>query len=213
MSRLATEFVGTFFLVLVIGLSVTQAIVMAPLAIGAVLVALVYMGGPVSGAHYNPAVSVALVLRGVLPARDLVGYVAAQLVGAMAAAATSAWLTGSTFAVAPTADLGSGPMLVAEVLFTFALVLVILNVATDPATQDNDYYGLAIGLVVMGGAWAVGPISGAAFNPAVGTAPNVLHALAGAGSLEPIWIYWVGPMLGAVGAVGAYRLQHPQASA
>lgn len=209
MAKYVTEFVGAFFLVLTIGLTVVQNVPLAPLAIGAALMVMVYMGGHVSGAHYNPAVSAALALAGKLERRELPPYVASQVAGAVAAAFAVRALAGDYLVVAPGAGASVGAALLAEALFAFALVLVVLNVATDARTEGNSFYGLAIGLTVMVGAFAVGGISGGVFNPAVGTGP-ILVALSGGGSLGDLWLYWVGPVAGAVGAVGAYRVQRPQ---
>ena len=208
MSRYVTEFVGTFFLVLTIGLTVMNGTPMAPLAIGSVLMAMVYMGGHISGAHYNPAVSVAILIRGKMEARDLIPYVLAQLSGAILASLTVMLIVGDTFAPAPAPEAGLVVVLLCEALFTFALSLVILNVATDDATAGNSYYGLAIGFTVMVGAFAVGATSGGAFNPAVGTGPILIDALVGGGIWDHLWIYWVGPILGGVAAAGAFDLQH-----
>ena len=209
MAKYVTEFVGAFFLVLTIGLTVVQNVPLAPLAIGAALMVMVYMGGHVSGAHYNPAVSAALALAGKLERRELPPYVASQVAGAAAAAFAVRALAGDYLVVAPGAGASVGAALLAEALFAFALVLVVLNVATDARTEGNSFYGLAIGLTVMVGAFAVGGISGGVFNPAVGTGP-ILVALSGGGSLGDLWLYWVGPVAGAGGAVGAYRVQRPQ---
>jgi len=208
MSRYVTEFVGTFFLVLTIGLTVTNGTPMAPLAIGSVLMAMVYMGGHISGAHYNPAVSVAILIRGKMEARDLIPYVLAQLSGAIVASLTVMLIVGDTFAPAPAPEAGLVVVLLCEALFTFALSLVILNVATDDATAGNSYYGLAIGFTVMAGAFAVGATSGGVFNPAVGTGPILIDALVGGGIWDHLWIYWAGPVLGGVAAAGAFDLQH-----
>ncbi len=206
MARYATEFTGTLFLVLTIGLTAVQDVVPAPVAVGAVLTALVYMGGHVSGAHYNPAVSIAIMVRGRLDRGDLAPYVIAQVAGATVAALLVRTLTGEFVVLAPAADASTAVALLAEMLFTFALALVILNVATSPRTEGNAYYGLAIGLVVMAGAFAVGGISGGVFNPAVGTGP-ILAALFQGGSLSALWIYWVGPVAGALLAVPVFRYQ------
>jgi len=208
MSRYVTEFVGTFFLVLTIGLTVMNGTPMAPLAIGSVLMAMVYMGGHISGAHYNPAVSVAILIRGKMEARDLIPYVLAQLSGAIVASLTVMLIVGDTFAPAPAPEAGLVVVLLCEALFTFALSLVILNVATDDATAGNSYYGLAIGFTVMAGAFAVGATSGGVFNPAVGTGPILIDALVGGGIWDHLWIYWAGPVLGGVAAAGAFDLQH-----
>lgn len=210
MSRYVTELVGTFFLVFTIGLTVMNGTPLAPIAIGAVLMAMVYMGGHISGAHYNPAVSVAILIRGKMEARDLIPYVLAQLCGAILASLAVMVIVGDTFAPAPAPEAGLVVVLLAESLFTFALSLVILNVATDDATAGNSYYGLAIGVTVMAGAFAVGGVSGGVFNPAVGTGPILVDALAGDGSFDQLWIYWAGPLLGAVAAAGVFDLQHPE---
>jgi len=167
MAKLAVELIGTFFLVLTIGQVVIEpgAGAMAPLAIGAVLMTMVYAGGHVSGAHYNPAVTLGVVLRGKATMKELPGYWAAQVVGALLAAGAVALLKPDA---APTALVpGTVPAFVAELLFTFALVFVVLNVATARGTSGNSYFGLAIGFTVLAGAYAVGGISGGVFNPAV----------------------------------------------
>ena len=207
MAKYVTEFAGAFFLVLTIGLATLQDVVPAPLAIGGALTVLVYMGGHISGAHYNPAISIAIMLRGRLDRRELLPYIAAQLAGALAAAFAVRTLAGKYLIVAPGAGVPTTTALLAEALYTFALALVILNVATSPRTEGNSYYGLAIGFTVMTGAFAVGGISGGVFNPAVGTGP-ILAALADGGSIGSLWIYWAGPVVGAVLAVPVYRMQH-----
>ena len=208
MSRYVTELVGTFFLVLTIGLTVMNGTPMAPIAIGSVLMAMVYMGGHISGAHYNPAVSVAILIRGKMDARDLAPYVLAQLSGAILASLAVMVIVGETFAPAPAPEAGLVVVLLSEAVFTFALSLVILNVATDDATAGNSYYGLAIGFTVMAGAFAVGGISGGVFNPAVGTGPILIDVIAGDGVFDHLWIYWAGPLLGGIAAAGVFDLQH-----
>jgi aquaporin Z len=185
-----TEFIGTFFLVLTIGLTVLGGAPIPALAIGASLMVMVYMGGHISGAHYNPAVSFALLLRRKLPAKEYIPYVIAQLLGSLVAALVVRTLLGQTFAPAPGATSSvTGAMLV-EVLFTFALALVVLNVATSAATKGNSYYGLAaIGFTVTVAAFAGGPISGGAFNPAVGIGPTIVNAIYGGGTFNDLWIY------------------------
>lgn len=207
MGRYLTEFVGTFFLVLTIGLTVVQDVSAAPLAIGAALAAVVYMGMHISGAHYNPAISIVILLRGQLDRSDILPYIAAQIAGATAAALAVRHLTGRFLTLAPGAGTSPVAAVAAESLFAFALSLVILNVATSPRTRGNPYHGLAIGFVVMAGAFAVGEISGGVFNPAVGTGPTLV-ALAAGESLGNLWIYWVGPVGGAALALPVYRMQH-----
>ena len=205
-----TEFIGTFFLVLTIGLTVVPNSPLAPLAIGTSLMIMVYMGGHISGAHYNPAVSLAAVMRGALPGEKLVPYILSQIGGAIAAAWVVKVILGQTFAPVPSPDTTTIPALLVEVLFTFALVLVVLNVATSKRTEGNSYYGLAIGFTITAAALAGGGISGGAFNPAVGTGPTLIHALSGAGDWSHLWLYWVGPLTGAVLGAAVFRIQEPE---
>jgi aquaporin Z len=209
MNKYVTEFVGTFFLVLTIGLCVLGGTPMAPLAIGASLMVMVYMGGHVSGGHYNPAVSLAVLLRGKLQPRDVAPYMVAQVVGAVAAAVVVYVILGRTFAPAPGDGASAIGALLVEVLYTTALCLVVLHSATAPQTTGNSFYGLAIGFTVAAGAFAGGPISGGAFNPAVGVGPIVISTLLGGGSIANLWLYLVGPFIGGVVAALLYRVQQP----
>lgn len=202
------EFVGTFFLVLTVGLVVAQGVALAPVAIGFVLMVMVYAGGHVSGGHYNPAVSLGAALRGALPTKELVPYWVAQLLGAVVAAAVARWVAGP-FTVAPDPDAGALAALTVETLFTFALVAVVLASATAAATKGNSFYGLAIGGTVLAAAFAGGGVSGGAFNPAVGVGAVVVDALAG-GPAGHVWLYVVGPLLGAVIAAAVFRYLHPE---
>jgi len=208
--KLVTEAIGTFFLVLTIGLTVTAGEPLAPVAIGSVLMVMVYMGGAVSGAHYNPAVTVAMLLRGKVTATEAAGYVVAQLIGAIVAALTAYGLTGTTFMPAPAATAGVVQVLAVETIFTFALALVVLNVATARETEGNSYFGLAIGFTVLAGAFAGGPISGGAFNPAVGLGPALVAALVGGQAVGQVVYYIVGPLVGAALATAVFALQHPE---
>ena len=207
MKNLLTEFLGTFFLVLTIGLSVIGGSPMAPFTIGAALMVMVYMGGHVSGAHYNPAVSLALAMRGAMEWSQLVPYWIAQILGSLVAAFTVRFILGETFAPAPAPTASVGAALLVEILFTFALALVVLNVATAKKVQSNSFYGLAIGFTVMVGAFAGGPVSGGAFNPAVGIGPTIVHAMSGIGGYGSLWLYLVGPFLGAAIAAAAFKVQ------
>ncbi len=207
MRKYLTEFIGTFFLVATIGLTVTGGSQFAPVAIGSSLMVMVYMGGHVSGAHYNPAVSLAVLMRGALPPADFIPYLIAQLLGSIVAALVVNVLTGQTFAPAPGANASTTAALLSEILFTFALALVVLKVATSAKTQNNSFYGLAIGMTVMVGAFAVGGISGGAFNPAVGSGPTIVNALMGGGSWSHLWLYLVGPFVGAAIAALVFRIQ------
>ena len=210
MKKYVTEFIGTFFLVLTIGLTAVEGTEFAPLAIGCALMVMVYMGGHVSGAHYNPAVTVAWYLRGKFPTAEIVPYMLAQIIGALSAAAMVCVVTGSSFAPTPAADASIVAILLVEILFTFALAIVILNVAPSEAVPGNSFYGLAIGFTVAMGAFAGGSISGGAYNPAVGIGPTVVNVATGAGSFSDLWFYFVGPLTGGALAAAVVRLQHAE---
>jgi aquaporin Z len=206
MNKYIAEFIGTFFLVLTIGCTGmgAGAGVIAPLAIGAALMVMVFAGGHISGAHYNPAVTVAVLIRGKVMAGDVVPYMVAQLAGAAVAAltVTKCLRAGATvIAIAPSV----GPALLAEFLFTFGLAYVVLNAATAEGTSGNSFYGLAIGMTVMTGAFAVGDISGGAFNPAVAFALCVL----GIASWANIWIYLVANFAAAIVAALVFQAINP----
>ena len=200
MKNYITEFIGTFFLVLTIGLTGD------PLAIGVMLMAIIYMGGHISGAHYNPAVSIAMIYRGLLTAKEAIKYILSKLVGAFFAAFAVNWLMGDVMQVAPSNTASVMQILAVEAIFTFALMLVILNVATHPKTAGNSYYGLAIGFTIMAAAFAGGGISGGVYNPAVGTGPILVDVILGDGkTLANLWYYFVGPIFGAMAATCVYE--------
>lgn len=194
--KMVVEAIGTFFLVLTIGQVVIDpgAGDLAPLVIGSVLMAMVFAGGHVSGAHYNPAVTLGVFLRGRAGPRELGAYWAAQTLGAVVAVLAVRALKGD-FPVEPMQP-AIGAALLAEFLFTFALVYVVLNVATTPGNEGNSHYGLAIGFTVMVGAYAVGGISGGAFNPAVAVGITLLGLSAAAN----LWLYLVANLLGGAAA-------------
>jgi aquaporin Z len=198
MRKLLVEFVGTFFLVLTIGTTVIGGIDVAPLAIGSVLMVMVFAGGHISGAHYNPAVSLAVFMRGKVPARELGQYWVVQLAGAVLAAFAARYIAGSP--AAPAIEPAIGPALLAEVLFTFALAWVVLNVATSRDTEGNSFYGLAIGFTVAVGAFAVGAVSGGVFNPAVALGVSIMGLV----TWSAIWIYLVSNFAGAALAALAF---------
>ena len=170
MKKYIVEGIGTYFLVLIIGLTGN------PIAIGIGLSILVYMGGHISGAHYNPAVSLAMIIRGEISVGECLKYVLSQSIGAVAAAYSIILLGADALAVVSKTD-SMTSFFLAEIIFTFLLVFVILNVAAHPDTKNNQYYGLAIGLTVAAGAFSVGEISGGVFNPAVSFGPSVLSII------------------------------------
>lgn len=197
MRKYIVEFIGTFFLVLTIGLAVIGdgAGAMAPLAIGSVLMVMVYAGGHISGAHYNPAVTLAVWLRGRCASQDVPIYMIVQVVAGAVAAAIVLFLKSGAEISAASPNVV--PALLVEFLFTFSLAYVVLNSATSKNTDGNSFYGLAIGFTVLAGAYATGNISGGVFNPAVAVGITVM----GLSSISNIWIFLVANFLG--GAVAA----------
>jgi len=206
-NKVITEAIGTFFLVFAVVGAVSQGSPLAAFAIGGTLAVVVYAGGHISGAHYNPSVSIAAFIRGALPGSELPAYIGAQLAGASLASLLGTWVFRST---APPAVTWSGRTLIAaiivETLFTFLLAFVVLNVATSKDHPDNSFYGLAIGGTVLVGILLVGSISGAAFNPAV--AVGVTFAkLSAWGNL---WAYLVAQLVGGVLAGVAFKALNPE---
>ncbi len=204
MNKYIIELIGTFFLVLTIGLSSN------PIAIGFVLAAMVYMGGHISGANYNPAVSLAVFMRRRLSSKDLIMYWAFQIIGAILAALVCKILMGKTFAPAPAEGTSFINAILVEFIFTFALVLVVLNVATTKKNEGNSYFGLAIGILIMGAAFSGGPISGGAFNPAVAIGPILIDTINGGSSAKNILIYLIGPFLGGAAGSIIFKLTNPE---
>lgn len=201
LKKLLVELIGTFFLVFTVGMTVVGHPdgVIPPLAIGAALMVMIFACGHISGGHYNPAVSLAVFLRGKLTASELPGYWIAQIVGGLLAAAAVLFLKGGHSGIAT--PVAAAPVFLAEFLFTFALAFVVLNVATSKATSGNSFYGLAIGSTVMVGAFAVGSVSGAAFNPAVAISAVRLDLIAP----SSLAIYIIAQLAGGTVAALVYR--------
>lgn len=204
MKKYIVEFIGAFFLILTIGCTVIApgAGALAPLAIGTVLGVMIFAGGHISGGHYNPAVTLAVTLRGRCTWADAIPYWVAQILAAVAAAFTVVFLKGPQAMATVSAMTPQVPQaLVAEFLFTFALCFMVLNVATAKGTAGNSFYGLAIGFTVMVGAFAVGGISGGAFNPAVAVGISIL----GLSAWANLWIFLVANFAAAVVAALVFK--------
>ena len=193
--KLAVEFIGMFLFMFTVGMATDRlgAGAVAPLAIGSILMVMVFAGGHISGGHYNPAVSTGVFFRGRMASNEWVAYMVTQVLAAVLAGLVVRVVGGHE---AHALVVGSGRMLIAEFLFTFALVWVVLNVATARGTDGNSFYGLAIGFTVLAGAFAVGGISGAAFNPAIAIGAMVTGLL----KWSNIWIYLLADFLGAIAA-------------
>ena len=188
LAELLVEFTGTMFLALVVGLGGDAV------SIGGTLAALVYAFSDVSGGHFNPAVTFAMLVRGATTWTRSLAYTIAQFAGAFTAAFVSkhvreemnrprVYPKRSTHASRSTA-IGM------EFLFTFAFVFVIVRVTAK--SKPNSYYGAAIGLILAAAATVAAPISGAAFNPAIGVALPVVHE-----AYDDVWLYIFGPLMGA----------------
>lgn len=202
-SKLAAEFIGTFFLALTICTAAVHGSAgeYAPFAIAATLMVMIYAVGHISGAHFNPAVTVAVWIRGACDKNDVAPYIGTQLLAGALAAFVSQELLFSETSVA-SIQMDTTNAISAEFLYTFALVYVILNVATAEGTEGNSYYGAAIAFVVLAGALTVGEISGGSFNPAVTGALYVSGVL----ELSDLWIHLVPQFLAGLVAVQAFRV-------
>ncbi|MEM8550489.1 MAG: aquaporin [Verrucomicrobiota bacterium] len=201
-NRLIAEFIGTYFLYLLIALciSMPQAQPMTPLAVGLGLAALIYACGHISKAHFNPATTLTFTVAGTHERRAFLPYVAVILLAAVLAALSARMINPELHQVTILQP-DWGRLFIAEFLFTFVLMWVVVNVAIAHGTQGNPIYGFAIGAVVTAGAYAVGPVSFAAFNPAVALA----MAINGYIPWDALWLYWLGQGLAAASAGLLFR--------
>ncbi len=205
MKKYIAEFIGTFFLVLTVGCTVIPGApgVIAPLAIGGALMVMIFAGGHISGGHFNPAVTLAVFVRGRCDVKDVVPYWIAQLLAGVAAAFVAVFLVGKS---GTPMDITNVPVaFLAEFLFTFALAYVVVNVATAKGTSGNSFYGLAIGMTVMVGAFSVGALSGGAFNPAVAVGAAMMKIL----NLSQIWIHICAELAGGLVAGLTFKMLNP----
>lgn len=190
MKRCIVEFIGTFFLVLVVSMTGN------PIAIGVALTALVYMGGYISGAHYNPAVTLALLLSNKITTGVAVQYMITQFIAGFTAATVFFVIYGSKFIPQSGINTSMVSVFLVEALFTFLLAFVVLHVAATNKTKGNNYFGLAIGFTLMAAAFAGGPISGGVFNPAVGAGPILFDFPNISSHITIMIIYMLGPFIG-----------------
>lgn len=208
MKKYTFEFIGTFFLVFTVGMVVLEpgaAPGFAPIAIGSVLAVMIFATGHISGGHLNPAVTLGVLLRGKTTLNEAGMYWIVQVLAGVVAGLAVGVMKPSLPAVALVNEVEPFPGLLAEFLFTFALVFVVLNVATAKGTDGNSFYGWAIGFTVLVGAYAVGGISGGAFNPAVALGGSVMKIFAWGN----IWIYLIAELLGGAAAAYVFRYAHP----
>jgi aquaporin Z len=205
--RLSAEFIGTFFLVLVVCMSTYSKVSadLQPVAIGLMLIGLIYANGYISAAMFNPAVTLAFWLRGRIETKDALAYAVVQFVAGIAAASLTLALTMAKPIVQPIAAppqyFALIPAILSEVVGTFLMCWVILNVATSKTIEGNSFYGLAIGSTVAGLIYTLGSVSGSVFNPAVAVSLGVAQI----SNWSNLWIYFVGSFGGAAVAALAYR--------
>ncbi len=198
------EFIGAMFLLLAIALTGNA------LAIGIMLMAMVYIGGHISGAHYNPAVTISVWLRGKLKPNKIFGYLSAQVLGTFAASFIFYILSGKFFLPSPGIGVPMWHSILVEILFTFVLCSVILFVATSKKSEGNYIYGIAIGLALAAGAYAGGSISGGVYNPAVALGPMILKSFMEGYAFGNLFIYIIGPFAGAVLAAWVFKFLNPK---
>jgi aquaporin Z len=186
--KYAVEVIGTFFLTFTVAVSGLSNSTFTPLAAGAALMVMVYAGGHISGGHYNPAVTLAALWRRRIGLADAVAYWVAQFIaGVIAAVVARAVVNPAAVTTLHPTGHALAATAAVELLFTFALCWVVLNVATSKDQVGNSFFGLAIGFTVLAGAFAVGGISGGAFNPAV----SLGAAVGGLFAWSTLWVYIV----------------------
>jgi aquaporin Z len=195
MREYVMEFIGTFFLVLAI------AITGSPIAIGLMLMAVVYMGGHISGAHYNPAITLTFLILKKITIRKSLIYITLQLLGGFVAAALSYVFTNKLFAPTPGVGVMRWQAMLLECLITFVLCAVVFTVAGTKKFQKSFIYGAVIGLTLTTLVFVGGSISGAAVNPAVAIGPMFFDFLRGGSAFLHYPVYLVGPFAG--GALAA----------
>lgn len=204
MQKYLVEMIGAFFLCLTFVLTTTQSglELMAPAALGLMLTALLYAGGPVSGGHFNPALSLGAMIRGRFHTNDTISYMLAQCLGAMAAAAIGAYLHGAAGEAVIQLHTNNDPVgaLLAEFLGAFVLAYVYLSVYGNGRTQEQPYFGLSVGLCLAACAYSLGPVSGGLFNPALALGA----AIAGILAFSDLWLYITGALAGAAAAATVY---------
>jgi len=208
--KFISEFLGTYYLVLTVGLNVLLGGPCGALSIAASLMCMIYALGDVSGAHFNPAVTCAIVLTGKAPASIIPAYFAAQLSGGLCGALSYVSITGLSASLGP-AQGSWYDTAMAEIMYTFVLCFVVLNVACQGTAnvfaaggKAQQMYGLAIGFCIVVGGFAIGPISGGSLNPAVSVAIDTSHAIHGGKRWLNCVAYSCFEVIGASIAAGLY---------
>jgi len=212
-SKLFSEFLGTYMLVLTVGLNVIGGSKAPVFSIAASLMCMIYALGNVSGANFNPAVSLCLIITGrkdVLSSKLGAQYMAVQLVAGIAAGLTYMSMeAGKTFPLAPGKGYTLGQAAFAEIVFTFLLCYVVCCVATVQSDKVlSQFFGLAIGSCVTAGGYAIGAVSGGSLNPAVSFGISVCHAINGGGGLMNAVLYTIFEFIGGGIAAGLFMFTH-----
>jgi len=207
--KVFAEFTGTYYLVFVVGCNVLTNSIGAALSIGSMLTVMIYALGSVSGAHFNPAVTVAIwgSQRGLLPLSDACLYILGQIGGALCAALSYWFLFGHTFTIGPVGQYNLMAAMIVEILYTMALCYVVLNVTTTRKQDGSNYFGLAIGFTIVSAALTIGGISGCVLNPAVALGCSMVAGLhEGSAAFAYTAIYFFIPFAGALLADGAFYI-------
>jgi len=211
-----SEFLGTFILVLTVGLNVLGKSPAAAFSIAASLMCMIYALGDVSGAHFNPAVTLAIFASGLcgdLNGLQALQHIGAQLLGGCVAAATYASIHhGETFDLGPQGNFHWAEVAIAEIVFTFVLCFIVLACAVSKKTKTSEMFGLAIGSCVTVGGFAIGGISGGSLNPAVSVGISVIHTING-GTFYKSLVYSLFEIIGAAAAAGLIMLTHSEGKA
>jgi len=185
-------------------ININESYFIAPLAVGFIVIAMIYAFGHISGGHFNPAITLAVLIRKFITPIDAMFFLLVQFSGAFAGAFLAYAITYDLPYIEPYVDPSTKEgiedfrCVLVEAIYSFAICIVVINVATTDSQSGNYFYGVSIGMTVAAGLAASQKISGGCFNPALGTALSVTNSLRDEGTIEHIWIYIVSPLIGAV---------------
>jgi len=206
MPKYVAEFLGSMILVLTVGLNVMSHNPAAAWSIAASLMCMVYALGDISGGHFNPAVTVAVFLSGreIIPPLDVLLYSVVQILGGLAAGLLYVAVYGITFPLGPQGHHSWSAVVAVEIIFTALLCFVVLNVATLKTAMPDQFFGLAIGMCITVGGYAIGGISGGSMNPAVSIGIDTVHAFVAHEHWRNCLAYAGAELIGAAVAAGCF---------